>query len=383
MSHEKLKREISTETQAVHSGHTDVPSRDVVPPIYPATTFERAGDGSYPGHHMYARISSPAYEQAESLLRTLENGYEALLFSSGMAAGSALLQALQTGDRILAPQFMYWGFRGWIKRFAEDWGLGLGFYENPRLDDLEKQLCERPTKLLLIETPANPTWELTDIRAASELAHRHGALVAVDSTAASPVLSQPLSLGADVVLHSATKYLNGHSDVIAGVLVTRADNAFWQRVRSARTNGGAIPGAFEAWLLMRGMRTLFVRVRTASANALTIAQALQKHPEVSRVLYPGLPDHAGHAIAQKQMKGGFGGMLSVRFAGGQAKAQAVAARLRVFKQATSLGSVESLVEHRASVEGAGTFCPDDLLRFSIGIEPVDDLLADLYQAIES
>jgi cystathionine gamma-synthase len=177
--------------------------------------------------------------------------------------------------------------------------------------------------------------------------------------------------------------LNGHSDVIAGVLVTRADSAFWQRVRSARTNGGAILGPFEAWLLMRGMRTLFVRVRTASASALTLAQALQKHPEIARGLYPGLPDHAGHTIAQKQMKGGFGGMLSVRFARGQAKARAVAARLRVFKQATSLGSVESLVEHRASVEGAGTFCPDDLLRFSIGIEPVDDLLADLYQAIES
>jgi cystathionine gamma-synthase len=374
--------DFSTETLVIH-GCDDHPSQGLVPPLYPATTYERAGDGSYPGHYVYSRMDSPAYVQPEHLLLKLEGGSDALLFSSGMAAGSALLQALRTGDRIVAPRSMYWGLRGWIKRFTEDFGIDLAFYANTDMDDLEARLGEKPPRLLLIETPANPTWEMTDIALASEIAHRHGALVAVDSTAASPVLSQPLQLGADIVLHSATKYLNGHSDLIAGALVTREKIPYWERVRAARTNGGAILGAFEAWLLLRGMRTLFLRVRTASANALTIAETLTGHSEVSQVLYPGLPSHPGHGIAKRQMRGGFGGMLSVRFGKGGEKARSVAAKLRVFKRATSLGSVESLVEHRASIEGSDTLCPDDLLRFSIGIEPVSDLLNDLEQAIES
>ena len=300
-----------------------------------------------------------------------------------MAAGSALLQALHTGDRVIAPRSMYWGFRNWIRRFTADFGIDLAFYANDDLDALETLFRERPANLLLIETPANPTWEITDIAAASGIAHRHGAFVAVDSTVASPVLSQPLSLGADIVLHSATKYLNGHSDVIAGVLVTRENTPYWERIRAARTNGGAVPGAFESWLLLRGMRTLFVRVRVSSDNALAIAKALESHAEVSCVLYPGLPSHPRHEAARKQMRGGFGGMLSVRFRKGGEKARAVAANLRVFKRATSLGAVESLVEHRASIKGEGSLCPDDLLRFSVGIEALDDLLNDLYQAIGS
>jgi cystathionine gamma-synthase len=375
--------DFSSETLAVHGGGGDHPSHGLVPPLYPATTYERAGDGSYPGRYVYSRMDSPAYAQPESLLRSLEGGVDALLFSSGMAAGSALLQALRTGDRILAPRSMYWGLRGWLKRFTEDFGIDLAFYVNDDLNDLETRLAEKPAKLLLIETPANPMWEITDIARASELAHRHGTLVAVDSTAASPVLSQPLRSGADIVLHSATKYLNGHSDVIAGALVAREKTPYWERVRAARTNGGAILGAFEAWLLLRGMRTLFLRVRTASASALSIAEALARHPEVSQVLYPGLENHSGHDVAKKQMHGGFGGMLSVRFKKGGEKARSVAAKLRVFQRATSLGSVESLVEHRASIEGPDTLCPDDLLRLSIGIEPVGDLLNDLAQAIES
>jgi cystathionine gamma-synthase len=375
--------DFSTETLVVHCGGDDHPAKGLVPPLYPATTYERAGDGSYPGNYVYSRMDSPAYAKPEDLLRSLEGGSDALLFSSGMAAGSALLQALRTGERIVAPRSMYWGFRGWIQRFAEDFGIDLAFYANDDIDDLKSRLAEKPARLLLIETPANPTWEITDIALASEIAHRHGTLVAVDSTVASPVLSQPLRLGADIVLHSATKYLNGHSDVIAGTLVTRENTSYWERVRAARTSGGAILGAFEAWLLMRGMRTLFLRVRTASANALTIAQTLAGHPAVSHVLYPGLPSHPGYDAAKRQMHGGFGGMLSVRFKGGGDMARSVAAKLRVFRRATSLGSVESLVEHRASIEGEGSLCPDDWLRFSIGIEPVSDLLNDLRQAIES
>jgi cystathionine gamma-synthase len=373
----------SVETLVIHSGGIDRPSNALVPPIHPATTFERAADGSYPGNYAYSRMDSPAFEKPEQLLRSLESGSDALLFSSGMAAGSALLQALHAGERVVAPRSMYWGFRNWIKRFTADFGIELAFYANDDMDALEALFREKPANLLLIETPANPTWEITDIAAASSVAHQHGALVAVDSTVASPVLSQPLSLGADIVLHSATKYLNGHSDVIAGVLVTRENTPYWEHIRAARANGGAVLGAFESWLLLRGMRTLFMRVRAASENALAIARTLVNHPEVSHVLYPGLPSHPRHDVAKKQMSGSFGGMLSVRFRKGGEKARTVAAKLQVFRRATSLGAVESLVEHRASIEGEGTLCPDDLLRFSVGIEPLDDLLNDLQQAIGS
>ena len=373
----------STETWAVHGGEITQATRDLAPPIHPASTFERAEDGTYPGKHMYSRISTPAYEQLEDLLRRLEGGADAQIFASGMAAGSAILQALRTGERLVVPRAMYWGMRNWIGHFASGFGIELAFYANDDLDDLEAQLAKKSAKLLWIETPANPTWDVTDIRAASELAHRYGALALVDSTIASPALSRPLSLGADFVLHSATKYMNGHSDLVAGALIAKEDSDFWQRARFARTHAGSVLGAFEAWLLMRGLRTLFIRVRTASGNALRIARELDRYPEVSHVLYPGLPSHPGHSVALKQMEGGFGGMLSVRFRDGEAKARDVAARLKIFKRATSLGSVESLVEHRASIEGPGTLCPDDLLRLSIGIEPADDLLMDLEQAIKT
>jgi cystathionine gamma-synthase len=239
---------------------------------------------------------------------------------------------------------------------------------------------ERP-RLIWIETPANPTWEITDIAAACAIARGVGAVVAVDSTSATPMLTRPLELGADIVMHSATKYLNGHSDVIAGVLATRADDALWQRMRYVRGAGGAILGPFEASLLLRGMRTLHLRVAAACANALAIATRFHGHPRLSHVLYPGLPSHPGHDIATKQMHGGYGGMMSLRVRDGEEAAKQFAARLRVFKRATSLGSVESLAEHRASVEGAGTLCPADLVRLSIGVEHVDDLVADIDQAL--
>jgi cystathionine gamma-synthase len=378
------KHSLSLETLTVHGlGQIAEPYRDLVPPIHLATTFERSGDGSYPGGRVYSRDASPAYDQAEEILRQLEGGAQALLFSSGMAAATAVLQALEPGVRILAPRSMYWAFRKWLIEFSRNWHIDLAFYDNADLADIERQLAVAPTDLLWIETPANPTWDITDIRLAAELAHRQGATVVVDSTVSTPVLTRPLELGADLVLHSATKYLNGHSDVVAGALVTRADNAFWQRIRLVRNLGGAVLGPFEAWLLLRGMRTLHLRVRTASASALRIAEVLTLHDEISEVLYPGLALHQGHRIAKAQMQGGFGGMLSIQLKQGEGKARDVAARLRIFKRATSLGSVESLVEHRASVEGPGTLCPPDLLRLSIGIEPVEDLLADLRQAIES
>ena len=372
----------SLETLTVHGlGRVAEPYRDIVPPIHLASTFERGADGGYPGGRMYSRDGSPAYIEVEEVLRQLEGGTQALVFASGHAAASAVLQALEAGDRVVAPRAMYWGLRKWLLDLAEHGHIQLAFYDNVDLAELERQLTAAPTRLLWVETPANPTWEVTDLRAAIALAHKHGALSVVDSTVATPVLSQPLALGADIVMHSATKYLNGHSDVVAGALITREDSALWQRVRSMRNLGGAVLGPFEAWLLLRGMRTLHLRVRAACANALQLASALEQHPAVSQVLYPGLPSHPGHAIAAAQMSGGFGGMLSIRVQAGEDAARQVAARVRVFKRATSLGSVESLIEHRASVEGPASRCPPDLLRLSVGIEPVADLLEDLQQAL--
>ena len=372
----------SLETLTVHGlGRVAEPYRDIVPPIHLASTFERGEDGGYPGGRMYSRDGSPAYIEVEEVLRQLEGGTQALVFASGHAAASAVLQALQAGDRVVAPRAMYWGLRKWLLDLAEHGHIQLAFYDNVDLTDLERQLAAAPTRLLWVETPANPTWEVTDLRAAIALAQKHGAHTLVDSTVATPVLSQPLALGADIVLHSATKYLNGHSDVVAGALITREDSALWQRVRSMRNLGGAVLGPFEAWLLLRGMRTLHLRVRAACANALQLAGALEQHPAVAQVLYPGLPSHPGHAIAAAQMSGGFGGMLSIRVRAGEDAAREVAARVRVFKRATSLGSVESLIEHRASVEGPTSRCPPDLLRLSVGIEPVADLLEDLQQAL--
>lgn len=354
------------------------PYHDIVPPLHLATTFERAGDGSYPGGRVYSRDASPAYDPAEALLCQLEGGAAAALFASGMAAASAVLLALKPGARVVAPHDMYWALQRWLIEFCANWQIALDLYAG---DDELPALLARPADLVWVETPANPTWDVTDIARAATLAHAAGARLVVDSTVPTPVFTRPLALGADIVMHSATKYLNGHSDVVAGALVTRATDDFWARIKTARASGGAVLGPFEAWLLHRGMRTLFPRVRLAAESAARIARHFEGHAGVARVLYPGLPSHPGHTVAARQMEGGFGAMLSLRIAGGEEAARRVAARVRIFKRATSLGSVESLIEHRASVEGPGTRCPADLLRLSVGIEHADDLIADLEQAL--
>lgn len=354
---------------------------ELAAPIHLSTTYQRGANGELPGGRLYSRDHNPTYDTPETLLAALEGGHEALLFASGMAAATSVLQALRPGDRVLAPRDMYWGWRRQMIDFCTTWGLPLAWYDSGDHGQLAAALAEAPTRLLWIETPANPGWQLTDIALAAREAQRHGCTVVVDSTCASPVLTRPLELGADLVMHSATKYLNGHSDVVAGALVCAAASPLWERIRQMRLQGGAVLGPFEAWLLLRGMRTLFLRVRTASANALALARFLEARSEVLAVAYPGLPSHPAHDLACRQMQGGFGGMLSVRIRGGAAAAQAVCSRLQVFRRATSLGSVESLVEHRAPVEGPDSRCPDDLLRLSVGIEHVDDLLADFAQAL--
>jgi cystathionine gamma-synthase len=362
-------------------GRVAKPYRDVVPPIYTTTTYERGADGSYPGGRVYSRADNPTYDQAEALIASLEGAASAMLFASGQAAAAAVFQSLAPGDCALVPRNMYWALRKWLVAFAAPWGLKIEFYENTSTDDLTAKARALKPKLIWIETPANPTWDITDIAAACEIARSIGALVAVDSTAATPLLTRPIELGADVVMHSATKYLNGHSDVIAGALATARDDERWQSMRYIRGSGGAVLGSFEAWLLLRGMRTLHLRVATACANAQAIAARFEKHPRLSHVLYPGLRAHPNHEVAARQMHSGFGAMISLRLRGGEAAAKAFTAKLRVFKRATSLGSVESLAEHRASVEGPETLCPADLVRLSVGIEHTDDLIGDIDQAL--
>ena len=355
--------------------------REIVPAIHPSTTYERAADGSYPGGRVYSRADNPGYDGAEQLVARLENASSAMLFASGQAAAGAVFTALMPGDNALVPRNMYWAFRKWLLEFAKPRGLGIELYENASIDDLAAKARASKPRVIWIETPANPTWDITDIAAAARIAREVGAVLAVDSTVATPMLTRPLDLGANIVMHSVTKYLNGHSDVIGGVLATAADDEFWQKVRYVRGAGGAVLGPFEAWLLLRGMRTLHLRVAMACANAIAIAQRFQLHPGFSHILYPGLATHPGHAVAKRQMSGGFGGMISVRVRAGEQAAKDFTAHLRVFKRATSLGSVESLAEHRASVEGPGSTCPTDLVRLSVGIEHVDDLMADIEQAV--
>ena len=362
-------------------GWIDERTRAVIPPIHVSTTYLRDPDNQYRSGRVYARADNPAFDQPEAVLAALERGHAAMLFASGMAAATAVFQALEPGDHVLAPRVMYWSLRNWLAGFATRWGLQVEFVDMDSVDALRAALRPGRTRLVWVETPANPLWTVTDLRAAAEAAHAAGALLAVDSTVATPVLTQPLALGADLVMHAATKYLAGHSDLIAGALVARQDTPLWQRLRTVRAQLGGTLGSFESWLLLRGMRTLNLRVRHASASALAIARHFEHHPRVGAVLYPGLPAFPGHAVAARQMAGGFGGMLSLRVRAGEAAAVAVAARTQLWKRATSLGGTESLIEHRASVEGAGTPAPADLLRLSVGLEHVGDLIDDLEQAL--
>jgi cystathionine gamma-synthase len=364
-------------------GWIDEKTRAVSPPLHVSSTFLRDEDNQYRSGRNYARADNPTYDQPEAVLTALEHGAAALVFSSGMAAATACFLALKPGDHVIAPKVMYWSLRNWLVNFASDWGLRIELVDMTDSAALKRAAKSGKTKLIWAECPANPTWDITDLAAAAEIAHGAGAKLAVDSTVATPVHSQPLSLGADIVMHSATKYLNGHSDLVAGALVTRADDEYWARLKQVRAQNGGIMGSFEAWLLLRGMRTLYPRVKQASASAQEIAEHFISHPNVSHVLYPGLKDFPGHAIAARQMHGGFGGMLSIRVKGGEAAAIKTAADVRIWKRATSLGGVESLIEHRASVEGPDTPCPPDLLRLSVGIEDTADLIADLDAALRA
>ncbi|MCH7854829.1 MAG: aminotransferase class I/II-fold pyridoxal phosphate-dependent enzyme [Proteobacteria bacterium] len=380
MEHKKKQQVETSIAQGMH--FIDRMTGAVIPPLQPSTTFARDEDYQLLApQHSYGRDDNPSFGPAERMLARLEDGEDALLFSSGMAAAMAVIQALKPGDHVVAPAVMYWGLRNWLGHFCDNWGLELDLFAPSDMDDLARKVKKGRTRIVWIETPCNPTWDVIDIAQAVNIARDAGARVVVDSTVATPVLTRPLALGADIVMHSATKYLNGHGDVVAGALVTARQDEFWERICAVRAEGGAILGTFEAWLLQRGMRTLFLRVRRASESAMRIAHHFEGHKKLEAVLYPGLESHPGHAIAAGQMQGGFGGMLSLRIKGGEKAALNVACKCSVFVRATSLGGVESLIEHRYSIEGANSPIPKDLLRLSIGIEDVTDLIEDLQQAL--
>jgi cystathionine gamma-synthase len=362
-------------------GHIDESTRALVPPIHIATTYIRDEDNQYRSGNVYGRPDNETVREAERLIAALEGAKAALVFGSGMSAATSVFLALSPGDHVIAPKVMYWSLRNWLMGEAVRWGLKVDLVDMSDLDAV--RACIRPgsTKLIWAETPANPLWSITDLSAVATIAHGAGAVLAVDSTCATPMLTRPLDHGADIVMHAATKYLSGHSDVMAGALATSNPGPLWDRIRSNRTTLGQILGPFEAFLLTRGMRTLPLRVAAACESAMELARRLAAHSEVADVLYPGLPGHPGHEVARRQMEGGFGGMLSIRVRGGEAAAVATAARVNLWKRATSLGGVESLIEHRASIEGPGTPCPPDLLRLSVGIEDAGDLFADLDQAL--
>ena len=362
-------------------GDIEPQTRGIVPPVHVATTYLRVPANAYSSGFVYGRPDNATVRRAEAVLAALDGAAAAMLFGAGMAASTTAVMALPEPGHIVASQVMYWGFRDWLETEAPRYGHTVELVDTTDLSAVQAAVVPGRTRLVWIETPSNPLWTLTDIAGVAAIARAAGARLAVDSTVATPVFTRPLALGADLVMHSASKYLNGHSDVIAGSLATaRPDDPWWTRIATLRARHGLILGPFEAWLLLRGLRTLDVRVRAQSEAAALLATWLSHHRSVARVLYPGLPQHPGHAIATRQMTG-YGAMLSVQVNGGEAAAIATAAAVSLWKRATSLGGVESLIEHRASIEGPRSPCPTNLLRLSVGLEDPEDLYADLDRAL--
>ncbi|SHJ56864.1 cystathionine gamma-synthase [Shimia gijangensis] len=362
-------------------GMIDPQSGGVVPPIQPSTTFVRDRDyAPVNPDNTYLRYHNEAVRHAELVLAGLEGGAEAMLFPSGMAAIAGLFRTVPNGGRVVVQSGIYWGTTQWIRDFCTRRDITLCEVDASDLDALSKACAEVPAQLVWVESPSNPWMKIVDIEAAAGLAHAANALLVVDSTAATPILSQPLKMGADMVMHSATKAINGHSDVLGGVLITREPGSVWEMIAEDRGSAGAVMGPFEAWLLLRGMRTLPLRVKQMCANAMAVAEFLQDHPAIETVLFPGLPSHQDHALAARQMPGGFGFLMSFVVKGGAEQALRAAGRLNLFHRATSLGGVESLVEHRPTIEPHSGL-PEGLLRISVGIEDAGDLIADLAQAL--
>lgn len=363
--------------RAASSLHGD--ERSIAPPIYLSTTFERDAQGEYSGGFNYARDDNPNRQMLERALADLEGGADAAAFASGLAATMTVFQALRPGDHAVVAQDSYYGVRAMLDEVFVPWGLAVTYADCSDLAAIDAAM--RPaTRLIFIETPSNPMMRVTDIAGAAAIAHAAGALLACDNTLPTPVLQQPLACGADLVVHATTKALSGNHDAMGGAIVTARTDEFWQRIRTQQKVCGAVPSPFASWLTLRGFSSLVQRVRWQNDSALAIARFLADHPAVRDVLHPGLPTHPAHDTAAKQMSG-TGGLFSFRVNGGAADALGVASRVRLFRRATSFGGPDSLIEHRASVEGPNTKTPGDLLRLAIGLEDSADLIADLDQAL--
>ncbi len=377
---EKIDTKLHLETIAVHAGRgADRATGAVAEPIHLSTTFERARDGSFATGFNYSRTNNPNRQALETALAILEGGGAAAAFGSGVAAASAIFQALAPGDHVIAPLEAYHGIIRLLRTLFARWELKVDLVDMTDVSAIKKAVGAK-TRLVWIETPSNPTLKLTDISAVSEIAHEAGARSVCDNTW-SPLIQQPFQHGADLVMHSTTKYFGGHSDVVGGAVIARQSDDFFERVREVQTIGGAVPSPFDCWLVHRGAQTLPWRIRAHCENAMRVAQFLESHPRVTRVHYPGLPAHPQHALAARQMTS-FGGMLSFELKGDRAAAMALPNRTKIFTRATSLGGVESLIEHRQSIEGPDTRTPETLLRLSIGLEHADDLIADLAEALQ-
>lgn len=375
-------RKVAPATQLAQANHfIDPQTGGVVPPVHLSTTYARDEGYDLPGGYSYTRTGTPAWDQVETLLADLEGGAAAMVFGSGLAAATAVFESLVAGQHVVAPKVMYHGLQDWLRTLVERRGIELTLVDAADTQAVADAVIPGKTAIVWIEALLNPTFDVIDIAACARIAHQAGARLGVDATVTPPVTTKALSHGADLVFHSTTKYLNGHSDVMGGALITAALDTAWSEIVKVRNAVGGIMAPFDAWLLLRGMRTLSIRFERASANALAIARHFDGHPHIDHVLYPGLPSHPGHAIAQRQMTGGFGGMLSLRIKGGEDPARLVATGTEVFLPATSLGGVESLLEHRFVVEGPHSAVPRDLLRLSVGIEDEADLIDDLEQAL--
>jgi cystathionine gamma-synthase len=372
---------MKTETIAIHAGnHTDELTGAVIQPIVLSTTFERNVDGSFREGYIYSRASNPNRTSLETVLAKLENGADAAAFSSGNAAGMAIFQSLKPGTHVIAPDDMYHGLRNQLKTLFAGI-LEFDFVDINNSETLNQHIKPN-TGLIWVETPSNPLLKITEIKMVVATAKKHNIKVACDNTFATPICQQPLTLGADIVMHSTTKYFGGHSDLMGGALITAEKNEWWQKIRQVQELGGAIPSPMDCYMLVRSLKTLPYRMRGHVHNAQLLAEFLNTHTSVEQVLYPGLPSHFNHHIAKEQMYA-FGGVLSFCLKGGPEEANRVINKLQLFTRATSLGGVESLVEHRATMEGPDTKTPFNLLRISVGLEHVDDLVADIEQALEA
>ena len=371
------------ETIAVHGSHLkDETAGAIAAPVFLTTTFERALDGTYPKGHMYSRNSNPNRIALEKGLAALEGASRGFAFGSGLAAVNAVFQCLKSGDHILMPKVGYYASYKLAEEILGPWGLEVTQVDMTDLAKVEKAV-QKNTQLIWAETPANPMLSITDIKGLASIAQKHKLKLGVDNTLGTSVLQNPIALGADIVMHATTKYIGGHSDIMGGAVLLKEDDEWAKRIERVQILMGATPNPLDCYLLARGLKTLPLRMREHSANALELAKRLEKHPKVEKVHYPGLESHPQHALAKAQMPQGFSGMIALQVKTGETETREMAGKLQIFQQATSLGGVESLVEHRKSIEGPQSTTPGNLLRFSIGLEHVDDLWADLEQALHT